>query len=133
MKKIENLAVRYRPKRLADLLGNKQVKRALRAYLQKGAFPKSTLIYGPTGSGKTTLARIAAKALNCQNPDNGFNPCEKCYSCTSSLEWHGSIWEINCTVRRKLDDMRQAIQVSLLYPLHKCRVLILDEVQGASH
>lgn len=127
-----NLPVRYRPMLLREIIGNTRVKRALEAYLQTTAFPKSLLLHGPTGSGKTTTARILASTINCKHPDEGVNPCGHCASCKTTLVDHDSILEINCTVRRKLDDMVKLIGVSILAPRHHYRVFILDELQGAT-
>lgn len=128
----DNLAVRCRPGFLREMLGNTGVKRALKTYLQTTAFPKSLLIHGPTGSGKTTMARILAMTINCKHRDEGVNPCGHCESCKTPLVDHDSILEINCTVRRKLDDMVKLIGVSILAPRHHYRVFILDELQGAT-
>lgn len=127
-----NLPVRYRPMLLREIIGNTQVKRVLKAYLQTTAFPKSLLLHGPTGSGKTTTARILARTLNCEHADNGVKPCGQCSSCKSALGNHKSIQEINGTVRRRLDDMLHLIRLSHLVPAHKFRVFILDELQGAT-
>jgi DNA polymerase-3 subunit gamma/tau len=127
-----NLPVRYRPDGAEAILGNSSIKHALKGWLLNNSFPRSLLLYGETGCGKTTTARILSRLLNCDDPGNGFTPCGCCPSCRLALENHPSIHEVNCTVRRRLDDMLHLIRISGLVPRHKHRVFILDEIQGAT-
>lgn len=90
------------------------------------------MLSGPTGRGKTTTGRIYARNLNCDNPGKGLTPCGRCPCCKMALENHLSIHEVNCTVRRRLDDMIHLIRISRLAPRHKYRIFILDEIQGAT-
>lgn len=128
-----NLPVHNRPDGIGAILGNSQIKKALKGWLLTNSFPGSMLLHGGTGSGKTTAARIIARLLNCNDPGNGLTPCGRCPCCKSPLENHRSIHEVNCTVRGKLDDMIQLLRLSWLVPRHKYRVFILDVVHGASH
>jgi DNA polymerase III subunit gamma/tau len=131
----DNIAVRYRPKSLNEIIGNIQVKKILKGYFQKGNLPKSLMFIGPTGSGKTTIVRIIAKTINCEQPGDDHSPCRKCSSCIKEirgLSGHLSIHEVDCTTNGKLDDMRQLIHMSILSPRHKYRVFILDEFQSAT-
>ncbi|MFA4902255.1 MAG: AAA family ATPase [Desulfobaccales bacterium] len=127
-----NLPACYRPNNFDELLGNEGVKRVLKAYQKNPNRPKSIMLSGPTGGGKTTTGRIYARTLNCSQLTEGFNPCGQCPSCQMPLQGCGSIIEVNCTMRRGLDDMRQLIRVSNLTPRQNFRILILDEIQGAT-
>ena len=77
-----SLANKYRPQRFEDVLGQDATVKALVGKIKEGRLPRTSLYCGSHGSGKTTLARIVAKAVNCQNPVDG-NPCCKCESCVS--------------------------------------------------
>jgi DNA polymerase-3 subunit gamma/tau len=127
-----NLPARCRPTSLDELLGNEGVKSILRAYSQQNNRPQSIMLSGPTGGGKTTTARIYARTLNCELLTEGLNPCAQCPSCKMPLQGYGSIIEVNCTVRRGLDDMKQLIRLSNLAPPKKYRIFIMDEIQGAT-
>jgi DNA polymerase-3 subunit gamma/tau len=131
-KTAENLAVRYRPYNLNDMIGNASVIGAIKAILRTNYYPTASIFYGLTGSGKTTIDRIIARTLNCDCPVLGYLPCGRCKSCTTPLIDHSSIMEINCTVHGKIDPMVKLIGVSILAPRHNHRVFILDELQGAS-
>jgi DNA polymerase III subunit gamma/tau len=133
MEKLDyNLPSRHRPTNGEELLGNDGMKRVFNAYLQNIYRPKSVMLSGCTGSGKTSMGRIYARTLNCDDPGNGLTPCGRCSCCKLPLENHPSIVEVNCTVRRRLDDMLQLIRISRLVPRHKYRIFILDEIQGAT-
>ena len=75
------LARKWRPKTFADLVGQEHVVKALRNALDEGRLHHAYLLTGTRGVGKTTIARILAKSLNCENAVHG-EPCGQCESCT---------------------------------------------------
>ncbi|MFC2417292.1 MAG: AAA family ATPase, partial [Eikenella corrodens] len=74
------LARKWRPKTFADLVGQEHVVKALQNALGKGRLHHAYLLTGTRGVGKTTIARILAKSLNCETPHEG-EPCGQCQSC----------------------------------------------------
>lgn len=81
-----SLARKYRPKRFSEVIGQELVLSALKGGILKNTLPRSMIFSGPRGTGKTTLCRILAKAINCLNPIDGFEPCLKCQTCTSQVD-----------------------------------------------
>src|SRR5579862_9030477 len=71
---------RFRPSRLSEIRGQPHVVQALRGAVAEGRVAHAYLFSGPRGTGKTSAARVLAKALNCANPENG-EPCGVCPSC----------------------------------------------------
>lgn len=82
-----SLDTKYRPRNFDDVLGQETIVTILRRYIVTGrAMHQSYLFAGPFGSGKTTLGRIMARALMCNNPTPEGDPCDQCVSCVSILE-----------------------------------------------
>jgi len=102
---------KYRPQKFIDLIGQDHIRQTLTNALQAGSFSHAYLFSGPKGSGKTSTARLLAKALNCQGRAlgiNAFEPCNKCVSCKeivlgSSLDMS----EIDAASNRGIDEMRE--------------------------
>ncbi len=113
-----------------DVLGNSRVKKILRLALQKNRVPNSLLFSGPSGVGKRSLARILAKAVNCEQETG--DACEKCPTCVAiSGRRLPDVWEIEPEGQVvKIDQMRAVRQAAYLRPMvgHK-RVFIIDEAE----
>ncbi|MDD4466983.1 MAG: AAA family ATPase, partial [Candidatus Pacebacteria bacterium] len=78
---------KYRPKSFSELIGQEHVVKTITNALLKDAVSHAYLFSGPRGSGKTTIARLLAKALNCHNRKKGeFEPCNNCPSCKEIAE-----------------------------------------------
>ncbi len=123
----------YRPRRFADVTGQEHVTSTLRAELASGSLGHAFLFSGPRGVGKTTCARILAKALGCDSPQGG-EPCGACPSCTSFQE--GKVFdviEIDAATHTGVDMIREAIIEHVRFaPTGKRKVYILDEAHMLS-
>src|SRR5712672_2782894 len=102
------LARKYRPKRFADVAVQSHVSNTLRGAIARGRVAHGYLLSGPRGVGKTTLARVLAMALNCENKRAASEPCGECSSCQRI--WAGSssldVVEIDAASNRGVDDAR---------------------------
>ncbi|MFN8049996.1 MAG: DNA polymerase III subunit gamma/tau [Acidimicrobiales bacterium] len=128
----QSLYRRYRPRRFADLRGQDHVVRALRNAVAQGSEGHAYLFSGPRGTGKTSTARILAKALNCPNLVDG-EPCGECESCTS-IE-HGNsydLFELDAASNNGVDAMRELISRTVVGSPGRTKVYILDEVHMLS-
>ena len=127
------LARRYRPRNFTELVGQEAVRQALQGSLRLGKVISSVIFAGIRGTGKTTLARIFAKALNCERREGG-NPCGQCSSCLAIAKGnHEDVLEIDGASNTGVDDIRE-LQESLAYvpQRSKYKVYIIDEVHMLS-
>lgn len=134
---MENFIVsarKYRPAQFMDVVGQEQVSETLKKALLSGKLAQSFLFCGPRGVGKTTCARILAKAINCENPNADLEPCNVCSSCASfNQNASFNIFELDAASNNSVDDIRQLVdQVRYAPQSGKYKVYIIDEVHMLS-
>lgn len=125
-----SLALKYRPQRFDDLLGQEYVTTVLRNMIKTGRILPALIFSGPRGTGKTTTARILAKALNCEKPID-VEPCNKCESCKY---WERSlqIEELDAASYGGVDDIRRIKEIANYGSEHGYKVWIIDEAHSLS-
>ena len=127
------LARKWRPQTFAEVVGQEHIARTLKNAIQAQRIGHAYLFVGSRGIGKTTSARIFAKALNCLNLQNG-EPCCECENCREIAAGNSlDVLEIDGASHNGVDDMR-AIRDQVQYPPTKCRykIYIIDEVHMLS-
>lgn len=121
---------KYRPQKFEEIVGQEHVTQTLSNAIALGMISHAYLFSGPRGSGKTTIARILAKALNCRNRKEGeFEPCGKCSSCLEIIEGRSlDLIEIDAASHRGIDEIRELRDGIKFAPVkEKYKVFILDE------
>lgn len=123
------LALKYRPKRFSDLIGQESVSQTLTSSLVGGKLSHAYLFSGLRGSGKTSTARIFAKALVCENRTTD-EPCGVCSGCLAAEDGrHIDIIEMDAASNRKIEDVRALIESTKYKPSQSLyKVFIIDEV-----
>ena len=127
------LARRWRPQRFEDLVGQEVVVRSLRHALESGEVAHAYLFSGLRGVGKTTAARLLAKALNCEKGPTA-EPCGECVACTEIATGRAlDVLEIDAASNTGIDDVRELRDIVLTLPIRdRFRVVILDEAHQLS-
>ena len=132
------LARKYRPTTFADLIGQEAMVRILRNAFAQNRVAHAWMLTGVRGVGKTTTARIIARALNCIGPDGQggptADPCGVCANCVAILaDRHPDVVEMDAASRTGVDDMREVIDAARYRPLQaRTKVFIIDEVHMLS-
>lgn len=118
---------KYRPDNLNDVVGQEEIKKILATSIVNGTITHAYLFSGPRGTGKTTMAKILAKMVNCLNPVNG-NPCNECVNCKNLFN-SSDIIEIDAASNNGVDEIRDLREKANLVPsMCKYKVYIIDEV-----
>lgn len=124
---------KWRPQTFADVIGQQHITDTLHAQLQSGRLSHAYLFTGTRGTGKTTCAKILARAVNCEHPVNG-DPCNECAACRGILD--GSVLdvtEIDAASNNGVDNIRDLRDETRYTPAQvKKRVFIIDEVHMLS-
>jgi DNA polymerase III subunit gamma/tau len=129
------LARKWRPKRFAEMVGQEHVLRALSNALDSGKVHHAFLFTGTRGVGKTTVARILAKSLNCETAGVSSNPCGVCAACREIDEGRFvDLIEVDAASRTKVDDTREMLDNVQYAPTRgRFKVYLIDEVHMLSN
>ena len=133
---MENFVVsarKYRPQTFASVVGQRHITSTLKNAIDRGQLAHAYLFCGPRGVGKTTCARIFAKAINCLNPQAG-EACNECESCRSFNEGRSlNVHELDAASNNSVDDIRNLIeQVRIIPQQGRYSVFVIDEVHMLS-
>ena len=121
---------KYRPQIFSQVSGQEHVVKTLQGALKLGRVNHAYLFTGPRGTGKTTIARLLAKVLNCENPnEKTFEPCNKCNTCNQISEGRFiDLIEIDGASNRGIDDIRDLKESTKFVPSQgKYKVFVIDE------
>ena len=137
MKKNNILALKYRPQIFGDLIGQDVIAKTISNAIKLGKTPNAYLLNGIRGVGKTTTARLIAKALNCINSNSDKKDCSKTKQCSSCSEIadssHIDVLEMDAASKTGIDDIREIIENSKYSPTSaKFKIFIIDEVHMLS-
>lgn len=121
---------KYRPKTFAEFVGQEFILKVITKAIAQNLISHAYLFCGPRGTGKTTLARLVAKAINCERRIPGeYEPCNKCFSCQAINEGRAiDIIEIDAASHRGIDEVRELREAVKFAPSRlKYKVYIIDE------
>ena len=122
---------KYRPDNFDNIVGQEYITTALKNSIISGNISHAYIFSGSRGTGKTSTAKVFAKAINCINPNNG-NPCNECDFCKNYNE-NPDIIEIDAASHNGVDQIRELIDNVKLTPTNgKYKVYIIDEVHMLS-
>lgn len=127
-------ARKYRPDSFETLIGQDNIARTLKNSIIRGQLAHAYLFCGPRGVGKTSMARIFAKTINCSNPSADMEPCGECESCRSFKEGRSyCIHELDAASNNGVDDIKALLEQVVIPPqVGKYGVYIIDEVHMLS-
>ncbi len=128
----EALYRRYRPQTFEGIVGQEHITTILKNQVRAGRPAHAYLFIGSRGTGKTSTARILARAVNCLDPQDG-EPCGVCEACLAMGEGNVDIVEMDAATNSSVDDARSLIEKARFMPMQlKKKVYIIDEVHGLS-
>lgn len=124
---------KYRPKNFNEMIGQDVIVKTLQNAISRNKISHAYLFTGPRGTGKTSTAKIFAKTINCEQPENGIS-CEKCVCCTQiNNQQNVDIIEIDAASNNGVDEIRELKnKVNLVPSISKYKVYIIDEVHMLS-
>ena len=129
-----SLTLKYRPKTFEDVLNQEHITDILKAQVKNWNTVQNYLFFWPRWTGKTTTARLIARAINCLNPED-WSPCNKCVNCEQIKEWKTmDLVEIDAASHTQVENIRLEILDKAVYPPSslKKKVYIIDEVHMLS-
>ncbi|WP_019994991.1 AAA family ATPase [Aureimonas ureilytica] len=129
----EALTLKYRPACFEEVVGQASAVVYLSSLIRRNKTARSVALAGCPGIGKTTLARIYAKALQCEAPTSGGSPCNACDTCIAFDRGHTDYYELNGGTHGGIDAIRRIVEICRGMPLRAdWRVIVIDEAQGLS-
>ena len=124
---------KYRPQKFSDVVDQESILRILTNSLKEGHISHAYLFSGPRGTGKTTIAKLVAKTVNCLNLQDDFSICGKCENCLDILNNSPDIIEIDAASNNGVDEIRELkSKINLVPSKLKYKVYIIDEVHMLS-
>lgn len=123
---------KYRPSRFSEVVGQEHITEVLKNQIRSGRFAHAYLFSGSRGTGKTSTARILARAINCLDPQDG-EPCLKCEACLKNLSESIDVIELDAASNSGVDQMRSIIEKAEFAPINlKTKIYIIDEAHMLS-
>lgn len=123
---------KYRPSRFSEVVGQEHITEVLKNQIRSGRFAHAYLFSGSRGTGKTSTARILARAINCLDPQDG-EPCMKCEACLKNLSESIDVIELDAASNSGVDQMRSIIEKAEFAPINlKTKIYIIDEAHMLS-
>ena len=128
------LARKYRPSKFAEVVGQNHVLQSIKTILEKNISHQAYIFSGTRGVGKTTLARLIAKSLHCQERNDSFEACGKCDACKSMHNnSHIEFIEVDAASNTQVDKIRELLESSMYKPSSsKYKIYLIDEVHMLS-
>ena len=124
---------KYRPQKFSDVVDQESIIKILTNSLKEGHISHAYLFSGPRGTGKTTIAKLVAKTVNCLNLNDDYSICGKCENCLDILNNSSDIIEIDAASNNGVDEIRELkSKINLVPSKLKYKVYIIDEVHMLS-